>query len=78
MRYGKVFQTRKEAENYAAEMQKQVSRGKADKPENITLHEFLLEHSRVMKGQLADATVQDQDRALRFFENFIGGSTKLS
>jgi len=77
-RYGKVFETRKEAENYAAEIQKQVCHGKADKPEDITLHAFLLEHSRVMKGQLADGTVQDQNRALRFFENFIGGSTQLT
>jgi len=53
-------------------------KGKADRPPNITLHQFRLEHEQVMKGQVAYATLEDQKRALRFFENFIGGSILLS
>ena len=77
-RYGKVFKTRKEAQKYASELQKRVCLGKADKPKKVTLHEFRLEHEQVMKGQVAYATLYDQNRALRFFENFIGGSVLLS
>jgi len=77
-RYGKVFKTRKEAQKYASELQKHVCLGKADKPKKVTLHEFRLEHEQVMKGQVAYATLDDQSRALRFFENFIGGSVLLS
>ncbi len=77
-RYGKVFETRKEAQRYASELQNRVCLGKADKPEKITLHQFRLEHEQVMKGQVAYATLDDQKRALRFFENFIGGSVLLS
>lgn len=77
-RYGKVFKTRKEAQKYASELQKRVCLGKADKPKKVTLHEFRLEHEQVMKGQVAYATLDDQNRVLRFFENFIGGSVLLS
>ncbi len=77
-RYGKVFKTRKEAQRYASELQKRVCLGKADKPQKVTLHEFRLEHEQVKKGQVAYATLVDQNRALRFFENFIGGSALLS
>jgi site-specific recombinase XerD len=31
-----------------------------------------------MKGQVAYATLDDQKRVLKFFENFIGGSVLLS
>jgi len=77
-KYGKLFKTRKEAERYALDLQKQVNLGRADKPQKITLHEFRLEHERVMKGQRSDATLDDQNRALRFFEKFIGQSVLLS
>ena len=77
-KYGKLFKTRKEAEKYALDLQKQVNLGRADKPQKITLQEFRLEHEQVMKGQRSDATLDDQNRALRFFENFIGGSVLLS
>jgi integrase len=77
-RYGKVFETRKEAESYAVKLQPRVSLGRADKPENITLRQFRLEHKEVMKGQVAHATLEDQKRALRLFEKFIGGETLLS
>lgn len=77
-RYGKVFGTRKEAQRSASELQNQVRLGKADKPKKITLHEFRLEHERVMKGQVAYGTIQEHKRALRLFEKFIGGSYTLS
>jgi len=77
-KYGKLFKTRKEAERYALDLQKQVYLGRADKPQKVTLQEFRLEHEQVMKGQRSDATLDDQNRALRFFENFIGGSILLS
>ena len=77
-RYGKVFRTRKEAERYASELQNRVHLGKTDKPQRITLEEFRLEHKRVMKGQVAYTTLQDQIRALKLFEKFIGESFLLS
>ena len=77
-KYGKLFKTRKEAERYSLDLQKQVNLGRADRPQKITLHEFRLEHERVMKGQRSDATLDDQNRALRFFEKFIGESVLLS
>ncbi|MHC4500941.1 MAG: phage integrase SAM-like domain-containing protein, partial [Planctomycetota bacterium] len=77
-RYGKVFITRKEAQRHALELQSRVSQGRADKPNKITLHEFRLQHEQVMKGQVAYATLDDQKRALRLFEKYIGSSIRLS
>ena len=77
-KYGKLFKTRKEAEKNALDLQNRVNLGRADKPQNITLQEFRLEHEQVMRDQVAYATLYDQLRALRFFENFIGGSVLLS
>jgi integrase len=77
-KYGKLFKKRKEAERYALDLQKQVNLGRADRPQKITLHDFRVEHERVMKGQVAYATIQEHKRALELFENFIGGSFALS
>ena len=77
-KYGKLFKTRKEAEKYALDLQKQVNLGRTDKPQKITLQEFRFEHEQVIKGQRSDATLDDQNQALRFFGNFIGGSLLLS
>ncbi len=77
-KYGKLFKTRKEAERHALDLQNRVNLGRADKPQKITLQGFRLEHEQVMKGQVAYATLDDQKRALKFFENFIGGSVLLS
>jgi integrase len=77
-RYDKVFETRKEAERQASRLRSRMYLGKADKPQKITLKEFRLEHERVMKGQVAYATLDDQSRALRLFEKFIGESFLLS
>jgi hypothetical protein len=57
-KYGKIFKTRKEAEEYALDLQKQVNLGRADRPQRITLQEFRLEHEQVMKGQVAYGTIQ--------------------
>jgi integrase len=73
-RYGKVFNTRKEAERYAAELQRRVCLGKADKPQKVALHDFRVEHEQLMSGQVAYGTLQEHGRALRLFEKFIGGS----
>lgn len=77
-RYSKSFRTRKDAQKYASELQNRVCLGKADKPRKITLHEFRLEHERSMKGQVAYGAIQEHTRALKLFENFIGGSVLLS
>ncbi|MGD8499596.1 MAG: site-specific integrase [Phycisphaerales bacterium] len=77
-RYGKVFETRKEAARHASQLQSRVCLGKADKPQKIPLKEFRLEHEHVMKGQVAYATLDDQSRALRLFEKYIGESFLLS
>ena len=77
-KYGKLFKTRKEAERHGLDLQNRINLGRADKPQKITLQEFQLEHEQVMKGQVAYATLNDQLRALRFFENFIGGSILMS
>ena len=76
-RYGKVFRTRKEAENYASKLQARVNLGKADRPANLALREFTHEHEQVTKGQVAHATLQIQIQTLRLFENFINGSVPL-
>jgi integrase len=77
-KYGKVFRIRKEAEKYALEVQAQINLGRADKPRKVTMHEFIGEHEKVMKGQVAFATLKDQVRALRLFEKYIGESFLLS
>jgi integrase len=76
-RYGKVLKTRKEAKSFALEVQNRVNTGMADKPKNITLKQFRIEHLRVMKGQVSYGTLQEHKRALELFENFIGGSVEL-
>lgn len=76
-RYGKVFETRKEADKYALELQNRVDSGKPDRPKKITLGEFMREHEQVMQGQVAHATLQDQMRALRFFAEYAGSSRVL-
>lgn len=71
-RFSKDFKTKKLADRYAQDLQDQVKRGKQDRPEKVTLHEFIEEHKQIMKGQVAYATLSDQRRALEQFEKFIG------
>jgi integrase len=77
-RYGKVFEIRKEAEDFALKIQEQVNLGRSDRPQRITLHNFIDEHEKVMAGQVACGTIQDQMRALKLFEKFIGGLIVLN
>jgi integrase len=76
-RYSKDFRTRQLAEQFARKLQEDLNRGKADRPQKITLSAFAEEHQEVMNGQVAYASLCDQIRALKFFEKFIGGSTLL-
>jgi integrase len=77
-RYSKSFRTKKLAEQFARKLQEEVNRGKADRPDKITLSAFSKEHKEVMVGQIAYASLYDQMRALRLFEKFIGGSRLMS
>jgi hypothetical protein len=71
-KYGKVFRLRNEAEKYTLELRALVNSGRADKPRKMTVHGFIGEHEKVMKVQVAFATLKDQLRTLRFFEKSIG------
>ena len=77
-KYGTLFKTRKEAEGHALDLQYRMNTGSADEPRKIMLRAFRLGDKQVMKGQGAYTTPYDHDRAFRFFEKFIGGSTVLS
>jgi len=76
-RHGKLFGKRKEAERYARKLQVLIESGRQDEPEKVTLHEFVQEHKKVMKGQVAHATLVDQLRALRMLEEFLGSEMLL-
>ncbi len=76
-RYGKVFRTRKEAEKHTIAIQEKVNLGKADRPTTLSLREFIREHKKVMKGQVAYGTLWSQIQVLELFENYIGGSVVL-
>jgi integrase len=76
-RHGKLFGKRREAERYARKVQVLVESGKQDEPDRITLHDFISEHQRLTKGQVAHATLVDQLRALRMLENFLGSKILL-
>jgi integrase len=71
-RHGKLFDKRKGAERHARKLQVLVESGRQDEPDKITLHDFMSEHQRVMRGQVAHATLMDQLRALRMLEGFLG------
>jgi integrase len=71
-RYSKSLESRKEAEVYANKVQGQVNTGKADKPRQITLGEFIDEHEKVMTNRVAFATLSDQLRAMNIFADYIG------
>ncbi|MHC4131289.1 MAG: tyrosine-type recombinase/integrase [Planctomycetota bacterium] len=77
-RCSKVFHTRKEAKSFAVEIQNRVNTGNADKPVQITLRKFRIEHLKLMKGQVSYATLQEHKRVLELFEKFIGSSRLLS
>ena len=71
-RLSKSFKDRKEAQEYSRQLQDKVNIGKADKPAKITLTEFIKEHKRLMKGQVAHSTLIEQDRILNLFKEHVG------
>ena len=76
-RYSKSFKTRREAERYAESRQSDVRNAKADPPPEIRFENFVSEHEKVMRGQVASATLYDQMRALRMFMAHIGKNLRL-
>jgi len=76
-RYSKSFKTRKEADNYAKDVQARADKGRPDKPKKITLGVFKSEHERIMKGQVANKTLKDHIRALQLFINHVGSNVPL-
>ncbi len=75
-RYGKIFKTKREAERFAHLTQEKVNKGKADRPKNITIKDFRIEHEKILKGQVSQSSYIEHRYTLRLFENFIG-ETKL-
>ena len=76
-RYSRSFKNRKEAERFAENKQLEIRRGRADPLPAITLGDFASEHERVMRGQVAWRTLQDQMRALNFLMKHVGRRMKL-
>ncbi len=76
-RYSKSFATRKEAERFAEHTQSDVRQGKGDPPPSITLEAFAREHEKIMRGQVAPKTLDDQVRALRMFAEHVSRNTLL-
>ena len=77
-RLSKSFKDRKEAEEHTRKLQDKVNIGKADKPMQITLLDFIEEHKKLMKGQVAYSTLIDQKRTLNLFKNHVGGDAQLN
>jgi integrase len=75
---GKLFDKKRNAERFAIQMQESVNSGTQDEPEEIMLRSFRKEHKRLIKNQVSDATVIDQDRVLRFLEEYLGYKKLLS
>ena len=76
-RYSRSFKTRKEAERFADKKQLEIQKGKADPPKTISLGSFVSEHEKIMRDQVAPATLYDQMRALRMFMAHIGKELRL-
>lgn len=47
----RFFETRKEAERYALEVQNRVNLGQADEPQEVTLHDFICANLQVQSKQ---------------------------
>lgn len=77
-RLSKSFKDRKEAEEHARESQDKVNIGKANKPKQIMFKDFIKEHKKLMSGQIAYATLIEQERILNFFKEHIGDNIQLS
>jgi integrase len=76
-RYSKSFDSRKEAEWFAETKQAEVREEKADPPDDISLDEFIVEHKRVMRGQVSPCYLYDQLRALQAFKKHLPPNIQL-
>ena len=70
-RFSKSFKSRKEAERYAETKQVEVRVGKGDRPRAVTLAEFVSMYLD-LRGDLALTTKREQERTLRFLNEFLG------
>lgn len=71
-RYSRSFKTRKEANRFAETKQSDVKNGRVDAPANIGLKEFAEEHANLMKGQIAEKTLREDGRVLRYLLEIVG------
>ena len=76
-RYGKTFETRKEAEQFVAGKQIEVHNGKGDPPPGITLKEYKTVHAEVMKDQLARSTFNLHLKAIDLLAEHVGWERPL-
>jgi len=76
-RYSKSFKTRKEAVRFKEHKQEEVRAGRPDPPDDITMKDFVAEHKRVMRGQVARESLADQVRAMNMFMGHVGDGTLL-
>jgi len=76
-RYSKSFRNRKEAEAFAETKPSDVRSGRGDPPPGIRLREFVKEHERVMKGNVAASTLGLHLRALDLLAEQVGWDRPL-
>jgi len=70
-RYSRSFQTRKEAELFTEEKQKDVRQGQKDEPRNMTLKEFADLYGKI-RTDLAEGTAQEHERTLKRLQEVLG------
>jgi len=70
-RYSRSFPTRKEAELFTEEKQKDVRQGQKDEPRSITLKEFT-DLYRKIRTDLAEGTAQEHERTLKRLQEVLG------
>jgi len=76
-RYGKAFETRKEAEQFVEGKQIEVHNGKGDPPPSVTLKEYKTVHAEVMKGHLARSTFNLHLKAIDLLAEHVGWERPL-
>ena len=75
-RYSRSCRTRKEAERFAEEKQKDVRSGKPDEPKKVTLKEFGEMYLRV-RTDLSERTLQEHKRTVRYLREQLGDHCPL-
>jgi integrase len=76
-RYSKSFDTRKEADRFAETKQTEIRDGKGDPPPRITMRDYYREHSRVMKGNIAQNTLRLHRAAMEQLAASVGWDRSL-